>query len=516
MTPDARLTADHAAALPEAARDRALRRLDWRFLRPGARCESPALVDPSPVALRERRAQLAPGEICFAEWHRPVLGGAGAIQAQLAAAGFDDVALYWPWPRLARPWFWLPLGSEAAIAYVRASRVPSRWGLRRGIDGPLQRAWARAARRGWLWPLAAVARAPRADVPAAAPDSPELLARLQRDWEKWNLGPAPGSITWMLLTRGPRSISKVVGLAFAEPDSVPRVAVKFARVPEAAEGLRREAAALAAVHARRAGGMPGAPRILCEDPALGHGALAETALAGQPLYSLLTPATHRDLAVRAADWLAELASPAAAPASAAPASAAPRAGAAPMVERAVRDFVTQFGPVLERSERDEAERVITVLHSVPSVIEQRDFSPWNVHVAPDGSLAVFDWESAELEGLPLLDLVYFLAYVAFFRDGAVVPGGRAPRRLGRCRESYRQSLDPKSATGAVAAACVDRYVSRVPLDPSLIRGLRRLTWLVHARSDYRHAVADAGGRAPGSRTLRRSLFLALWREELSA
>jgi aminoglycoside phosphotransferase (APT) family kinase protein len=35
--------------------------------------------------------------------------------------------------------------------------------------------------------------------------------------------------------------------------------------------------------------------------------------------------------------------------------------------------------------------------------EQRDFGPWNLLVTPAGQIAVLDWESAEVDGLPALD-----------------------------------------------------------------------------------------------------------------
>jgi len=53
----------------------------------------------------------------------------------------------------------------------------------------------------------------------------------------------------------------------------------------------------------------------------------------------------------------------------------------------------------------------------------------------------------------------------------------------------------------------------VGLDAGSLQALRLLTWLVHARSEYRRLWADAGG-PPGRAALRSSLFVALWEEEL--
>ena len=479
-----------AAALdvPEAARDRELRRRDWRFLRPGMTLER--LEDPSLAALGAFAARTPPGGGVYLEWRRPVLGGGKALRARLAAAGFDDVDLYWPCPGLRRPWFWLPLGSGAAAEYVRATRLPARSAVRRAVDRPLRAVWRWAAARERLWPICAVARVP------GSPPADELLGRITREWTAWGLGARPEHLTWMLLSRGPRTISKVVGLVFAEPDPAPRLVVKLARVPEVHDALRHEAAALGAVHARVPGGLRGAPRVLFCDERSGGLALGETALAGRPLFSLLTANTYRDLAFRAVDWLADLAGPLAGGATGA-------AGA--IIEAALRDFAAAFGPLVEPAELRATERLMAPLADLPSVPEHRDFSPWNVHVAPDGGLVAYDWESAEPAGLPLNDLVYFLAYLGFFHDDAIARG--------RCLASYRRSRDPGTVTGGVHSDCVARYAERVGLDAGHVRGLHLLTWIIHTRSEYRRFAADAGG-PPAASALEGSLFFALWREEL--
>jgi hypothetical protein len=478
-----------AAALtaPEATRDRELRRLDWRFLRPGAGLER---IDASgPTSMRALRARVAPGRNVYFEWRRPT--GGKALRARLESAGFEDVALYWPCLGLKRPWFWLPLGSDAAAEYVRATRLPARSAIRRVLDRPLRGLWGRAAAWQQLWPICGVARAP-----GSPPATDDLLSHIAREWARWGLGARPDRLTWMLLTRGPRSISKVVGLVFAEPDPVPRVAVKLPRVPEVHAALRREAAALATVHARVPGGLRGAPRVLFLDERSGTLALGETALSGRPLFSLLTPATYRDLALRSVDWLVDLAGPLARGAAGA---------AGRMVEAALREFAMAFGPVADPNSLRAAEQLVAPLAELPTVPEHRDFSPWNVHVAPDGELLAYDWESAEPTGLPLNDLVYFLAYLAFFHDRAI--------EHGRCPESYQRSRDPGTFTGEVYRDCLVRYATRIGLDRGYEHGLHVLTWMIHACSEQRRLAADTGGPPP-ARVLERSLFLALWREEL--
>jgi hypothetical protein len=145
---------------------------------------------------------------------------------------------------------------------------------------------------------------------------------------------------------------------------------------------------------------------------------------------------------------------------------------------------------------------------LPIVPEQRDFSPWNVLIDSDGGLGVLDWESAELDGLPALDLIYFLTYLAFQIDG-VAFGSASPRLC----ESYRRTLDPSSFTGAIRTECLDRYALRVGLRRETLGPLAVLTWLIHSRSDYQHVVTDFAGR-PHPAALRGSVFLSLLEEEI--
>jgi hypothetical protein len=139
------------------------------------------------------------------------------------------------------------------------------------------------------------------------------------------------------------------------------------------------------------------------------------------------------------------------------------------------------------------------------VCEHRDFSPWNVLLDSKGELVVLDWESAELHGLPCLDLVYFLTFLSFFIDGAMDSG--------LYLDSFRSQLDPDSFTGRVVEECQQRYINSVGLDRAVLPPLRLFAWTFHSLSEYKRLSEDKSGRLE-SEDLQRSLFLQLWREEL--
>jgi len=510
------------AELPERELNPLLRRADWRFLlgspRPrrafcrangtvaqavasiaaevitagqGGDCDLAVGEDPDPGTLAELYAALRPGGACYTEWH-PVMGGGRRIERALRAAGFADVACYRPWPASAAlPTYWVPLGAPGAAAYVRSWRR-LRGGRVRRLLAEVRRRAQHLAQGRFGGPICAVARRPP-DTPSEGHDP---AGWLREGWPEWGLGPPPGRLSTLLLTGGPRSVSKAVLLAFAEPSPIPLVAIKAPRVAAAAVGLRREGAVLAGLAARRSP-TPGVPRLLFRREVDGLPLVGESALVGRPLENLLGPRSLRTWSIKVADWLAVLAD---------------RAPARPgawwrdkVVEPVLSRFVEQFGGVVDGGLLREGEGIVRTIGALAPVPEQRDFGPWNLLVTPAGELGVLDWESAELEGVPALDLLYYLAYAAFKVDQA--------HQLASRVASYRRSLDPSTPTGAVRRECLARYVDALGLDPARLAPLRVLLWLIHTPSDFRHAAADAGGPPPPP-ALEQSLFLALWAEEV--
>ena len=225
--------------------------------------------------------------------------------------------------------------------------------------------------------------------------------------------------------------------------------------------------------------------------------VGETALAGRPLESLLTPRTHRAWAMKVTDWLSTLVQRE----TVHPSALWQRTIVEPVLSR----FVEVFGDVVDRGLLRDGENIVRAIDALPTTPEQRDFGPWNLLVTPAGEIGVLDWESGTPVGLPALDLLYYLAYASFQVDHA---HERDARIL-----SYRRSLDPSTPTGAVRRDCLTRYLEGAGLDTSQLAPLRALVWLIHAQSDARHATADAGER-PSPEALSRSLFLALWSEEI--
>ncbi|HEX6979286.1 MAG TPA: aminoglycoside phosphotransferase family protein [Alphaproteobacteria bacterium] len=510
-------------------RNARLRRVDWRFLLPspapnrsiclaGGRlgdtvasisgetgtdlnlrdaCDLVVAVDPDVSTLRAARNALAPGAWCYMEWHA---AGPRRVRGMLRAAGFDDVACYWPWPSPARARFWIPLDRWGAPRHFRHLQQGGRTLVRRAGRAARRILWPVAGWAQLLRPVCAIARKPPASTLDASAGRRALLERVREGWPTWGLGPAPRHFSCLLVTEGRRSISKCVAQVFADSDPRPRLAIKLPRVPEAVPALAREAAVLRTLHARHPGAFPGIPRVVFEEKGSAGTLLGETALPGTPLNAIVRRGNYRDLALKATTWLADFARRTARPPS------------ADWRERiavpALADFTDAFGAVADDGLLRRTRAAIALLGPLPIVAEQRDFSPWNVLIDSRGELIVLDWESAELDGLPGLDLIYFLTYLACELDR--VPYDTASDRL---RESYRRALDPASFTGQVRAECLARYAERLGLDAATLPSLAALAWLIHSRSDYRQLAAEAGG-SPDRTALGRSVFLAFWEEEV--
>ena len=517
------VTIDHHS---EAAINRILRRADWRFLLPDPRparsicfadgllaqavaavsdqliepaahaiddCDLAVARNPDRQTLQAAWAALRPGGACYVEWTSPLMGGPVKIRQRLEAMGFTQVSYYWSWPPpdRASTLYWLPIESPHVVRYLLANRTSGHGLLNRAGNKVLEEVWRLGLSLHLLAPLSVIARKPPVS-------DANVLDVIRAGWRSWSFDPLPLRLDWMLLTRGAKPINKVVGLVFAESDRSPRLIVKLARVAESTAALEREAANLRAVQALRPDRVRGVPRILFLQKWAGQIVLGETALTGRPLHTVLRRDTCRDLALKVTEWLTTLAEQA---------TPCPRSDWwEQLIETTVDEFEQNFGRVIDPAKVQATRAILATLGDLPLVCEQRDCSPWNVLIADDGELVILDWESAEPRGLPLLDLIYFLTYLIFFLDGAL--------ESQRFTESYRAMLDPTAFTGRIVADCQQLYLDCVGLDPSVLRPLRLLTWLIHSRSEYQRFATERAGQ-PDPADLRRSLFVSLWEEELS-
>ncbi len=343
-----------------------------------------------------------------------------------------------------------PLAAPGALRCYAQSRSVATGAAHKTMLHARWLLWQGIARLGAAMPLCAVAYKPMPDAePAGFPVGKTMgiqggvLPHLCQEWQTLSLGARPEQLHWLLLTGGLRSINKAVGLVFADNEIRPRLAVKMARVPESLPALAREAEVLRAVHARQRGDMAGVPQVLFFGERLG-----ETALTGIPLWTQVSRNNLADLATRATDWQVALAG-----------EVTPVARTSwwdRLVASELAWFSAAFDSAVDGQQFRRAAERLEILPDLPLVCEQRDFSPWNM-LLNGKELVVLDWESAELDGLPMLDTIYFLTYLALFVEGVQVHGAVDVERV---RGVYRATLEPHDELGTVVQANLHHHCQR--------------------------------------------------------
>jgi aminoglycoside phosphotransferase len=206
----------------------------------------------------------------------------------------------------------------------------------------------------------------------------------------------------VLLTPRFRRSRHIVVLVLGPGGREPVLVAKLPRLAGDGAAVAREARNLRAARAAPAGT---APELVAHRDEPGHPLLLQTALAGRPL----GPAAvrhDRDGAVAAVTgWLERLA--------AATATFPPDNGwYERLVAAPLRTLAARGG-----RERDWARATLAAAEplreaALPLVLAHGDLGHPNLLLTPHGRLGVLDWERAEPRGLPVGDLVFFLAYAA--------------------------------------------------------------------------------------------------------
>jgi hypothetical protein len=500
------------------ADDRLLRLVDWRFLLPtttfqrsvsfggeelagglklisdevvpsisAAGCDLAVARDPSASAIRASWKALDAGGVFYAEWTWRSRMPVAAIEERLRSCGYSGVASFWPWPLRPPHQVFVPLGDELAIDHFLALQPMSVRAGRRVSVALRRRLWSLCRKAGMITPVLTIATKPRDPrTPGYSLQGVPMFAAAAAPWLN---GDHRGPRQTQVLVRTPGfSVTNTVIAMVFEQAALPTVLLKTVRRPELAVRLRAEADALARLS--QFGTVPGAPRVLGSTRAGGLEVLAETYLTGEAMHHLIKERSPEEMAVAATDWVATLGLKTRRPST--------------NIWSSTRDgilgeFEAMFGRLVDPSLMSLTRARLSSVGKLPIVFEHRDFAPWNILLAKDGSLAVLDWESARSDGVPGLDLAYFVTYLGLLRDGASDP---LPARAAYRRIWTDHGVGPRA---------MRRYATVMGLQPEVLRILRLLLWPLHAKSEYERMVRVAGSNS--SATLASSLFLALWEEE---
>jgi hypothetical protein len=238
---------------------------------------------------------------------------------------------------------------------------------------------------------------------------------------------------------------------------------------------RREASTLRELGpgARRAGAR--VPDILFTGAASRRTALVEDALSGSRAAEHLRrhPSRLDDVVTKVADWLAHWHIETRVPRLFTP-NDLERLILAPA--RALAPHIPDGAEYVERLDRLGRSLCGT---SVPFAAAHNDLTTWNLLVGGE-ALAVLDWEAAEREALPLVDIEYF-----------VVDAVSTARRTSRAT-AFQLCSDHGRYT-RLGRSLRDNLRSRLGLEPAVAELARHACWIHHARNEHGRA---AGAERP--------------------
>lgn len=270
---------------------------------------------------------------------------------------------------------------------------------------------------------------------------------------------------WGLWAAGAYSSRKLLFFLFPPAQEAPAYLVKMVRDPAFNDRLENEWRALDRL-AELGLGEGVLPRVPFAGRHADLAIVAESAVDGRPFrevarWSPDDPALHAGIR-----WLTELGVRTVQPAS--PAAAAD----------ALAELLARFCAIyrLDPEHEQHLTGLIDALRaesgSFPLVFQHGDPGTWNVLVTSRGDTAFVDWESAEPDGMPLWDLLYFLR-------SYVVSAARAAGEHSRLAGFAAHFIDHGTLSDALVVA-VRRYREQVGLSSVMIEALFYTCWLHRA------------------------------------
>jgi hypothetical protein len=360
-------------------------------------------------------------------------------------------------------------GRHGPRLYVPAdARLAARHALTAPEPGRAR--WKQAAARAVL---AAAERGlpvtPVLTVGSRKPGTPAFLAAA---------APVAPTDDWYLVSGEGDDLQRLVWFCFdgaPEPASV----VKCSRVLGNVAPFDRDLAALALLDDLPAELRRHAPRVLARFDVDGLPASVETAAPGRPLHTVLRGAgdAARTRIDAVCEWIVAVGR----------ATQLPAERLEPERERLARDVLPAWTP------NGAPPALVASFPSVRPVLQHNDLGCWNI-LADADTFTVVDWESARRAGLPLWDLVYFLADACSAMNGAADATAK--------EQAVLDVLRGRLPSSALLFEWVARAAESAGVAPDAVGPIVTLGWLHHGLSSLPRAAArrahagDAAAVAP--------------------
>lgn len=291
-----------------------------------------------------------------------------------------------------------------------------------------------------------------------------VLTYLQHNWQRLNLERfgTPGQLSCLMLTPGFVASSHIITFVLTAGQLQPFLVVKFPRLAGDYGRLDKEVANLNRLQGLREGGFDSAPAVLAYEDWGSYRLLTETMVAGEVMRRKMVKRRTAVCLNAAMEWLQEVSR-----ASMLTGNTVAHSFET-LAESRLQALENSF-PLSER-ERDLLERTRQLIEplrsaNIPLVFEHGDFSAPNLLIDGNHRLGVVDWELAEPQGLPTADLLFFLSYVAFSREGAEKPD--------QYLNAFRRAF---FGTQAWANPHLLRYCEALGLPRELLKPLFVLSW----------------------------------------
>jgi thiamine kinase-like enzyme len=292
-----------------------------------------------------------------------------------------------------------------------------------------------------------------------------VLRYLRKNWERLELDffGSPEHLSCVLMTPRFKASSHVICFILNERYCDPILVAKVPRLAGDNGRLDCEVYNLQKLHSAQLRDYNSKPRVVAYEDWLGNRLLIETALEGQPMKPAFVRRHLKPSIEIVMDWLIELHQD----------TFQTNDETGNWFERLALEPLNHLELALSsvHSAEDWVLKVRKLIEPLcffnfPLVFEHGDLSSPNILINQNSKLGVVDWELAEPEGLPAVDLFFFLTYIAFAREKA--------RTSHAYLAAFRKSFFGRSAW---ARPYVIRYCEKLELAPETVKPLFMLCWL---------------------------------------
>ncbi len=290
-----------------------------------------------------------------------------------------------------------------------------------------------------------------------------VLTFLNKNWQRLNLDKFgdPTRLSSMMVTPRFQASSHLIFFILSASQSKPILVAKVPRVPGDNGRLDREVENLNRIHTFKNRDFDSIPGVVAYEDFKGNRLLVETAMQFETMRPAVVRSNPRICIDAVSIWLIDLQET----------TINHNHNVdwfANLIKRPLDDFETMFPLNPSENRLLDATRKITQLlenQPMPLVFEHGDLSSPNILMGKQNKIAVVDWELAEPEGLPAVDLFFFLTYIAFALKGA------------RKNAAYLAAFnDAFFGADAWALPHVMRYNDVFQISPELLKPLFVLCW----------------------------------------